>query len=630
MTEAINNQTTALSARYNLAESAEWRKLLRHFDLAAEGFNFIVLLIPDADGAAVCRQALADYLGQSGKTLLNIPLETPEDLQPLAGKLLDLKLPESTGAVWVAASAYQSMSEEEKWKAAWREGMARLNQFRNPLRNHINATLIFAGAPWLQEALREMAPDLWSVRTLVVSIQPPQATETLTDLPQHDLGDGGSTSDPELALREAEKLRGQPGKELTLARILHRAGTGLMERHQWREAAALFEESLQLKRHFDDGAESTGQTLINFGRCLNVLGRNGAAIDVLKEALALLGKAGVRQLEGAAFCYLGNVNLELGNIKEAIADFEHTLVIARQTNDKQGEGPALSGLGNAYAALGDPHRAIKFFEKCLMLLREIDNRRGEGIVLGNLGIAYKNLGEPHRAIEFYEQSIAIGHEIGDRLIEGNALGNLGNAYLDLGDRHRAIEFFQQDLAICREIGNRRGEGNVLSNLGNAYADLGEPRRAIEFYKQALIIAREIGDLQGEGNALGNLGAAYKDLGELHRAIEFYEQYLAIARRIGDRRGEGNALDNLGNAYTDLGELRRAVEFYEQRLIIARETSDRRGEGTSLWNMALALGKLGERARAIACAETALKIYGEIESPYTEMIHQQLAQWRRQR
>lgn len=87
--------------------------------------------------------------------------------------------------------------------------------------------------------------------------------------------------------------------------------------------------------------------------------------------------------------------------------------------------------------------------------------------------------------------------------------------------------------------------------------------------------------------------------------------------------------SLGNAYANLGEARKAIEFHEQRLVIAREIGDRRGEGNSQWNMALVLDELDERRRAVECAEAALKIYEEIESPYAAMVRARLAEWRGQ-
>jgi hypothetical protein len=47
-------------------------------------------------------------------------------------------------------------------------------------------------------------------------------------------------------------------------------------------------------------------------------------------------------------------------------------------------------------------------------------------------------------------------------------------------------------------------------------------------------------------------------------------------------------------------------------------------------MSLSLDQLGKREQAVLHAEDALKILAQIESPYTEMVQGQLAEWRKQR
>jgi tetratricopeptide (TPR) repeat protein len=240
---------------------------------------------------------------------------------------------------------------------------------------------------------------------------------------------------------------------------------------------------------------------------------------------------------------------------------------------------------------------------------------------------YMLRGHPREFISWYEAALAAARQLKDRISEGWHSGNLGYAYEKLGEYRRAIEFHEQQLTIAREIGDRRGEGNGLGNLGVAYVSLGEIRRAIEFHEQQLTIAREIGDRRIEGNGLGSLGNAYLGLGEMRRAVEFYEQVLVVSREIGDRRIEGMALGNLGSAYANLGETHRAFEFFEQQLTIVREIGDRQSEGNALFNTGWVFETLGDRAKAIAHVEAALEIYEQIESPYTERVRAQLAEWR---
>ena len=79
-----------LASLYNLSASAEWQALLTHFELG-EGFAFIVLMVPNDEGAEVCRAALDRHLKESGKRVREITVAAPADLRNLAETLLRIQ-----------------------------------------------------------------------------------------------------------------------------------------------------------------------------------------------------------------------------------------------------------------------------------------------------------------------------------------------------------------------------------------------------------------------------------------------------------------------------------------------------------------------------------------------------------
>jgi tetratricopeptide (TPR) repeat protein len=443
----------ATARRYRLSEQAEWHKLLAHFDLA-EGFALLVLLVPDADGAALCRRELEVQLHSEGRALHAIEFDGPDDLHRLPEHFLEVSCSENTACLWMAAVVPDYAPDYAAWRRAWEHALSRLNAHRNPIRDHFACTILFAGAPWLQEVFREIAPDLWSVRTLVVRIEPAaQPTGEAIMIPQRIESSVTEGPDPYFALEQAGKLRGVLGKELALAELLHRAGDGFAARDQWREAEKAYTNALELKQHYNAPVGSTLNTL----------------------------------------AALSGMYLMLGDARGSLALSQQSLTLVREVGDRWYEAGVLNNLGLAYAALGEVQRAIEFHEQQLAITREFGDRRGEGAALGNLGVAYEQLGEVQRAIEYHEQYLAIAHQIGDRQGEGAALGNLGLAYAALGETQRAIELHKQDLEIRRAIGDRRGEGNALWNMSLALDTLGKQARAIELAEAALRIFEQIED-----------------------------------------------------------------------------------------------------------------------------------------
>jgi len=535
MNVEAQSRREALAARYNLPAQPEWQQFLNHFDLS-EGFALVVLLVLDADGAELCHAELEKQLRQEGKKLLSLEVPGPDDLRNLPSRLLAERLPMDAGGLWIAAAIPEYAGDFSAWLEAWQFALARLNPLRNDIRRQFNCSLIFVGAPWLQETMREISPDIWSVRTLVARIEPqakPQTPSSASQTPSSSSTESSGGGDPLFALQEAEKLRDVPGKEQVLARLLHRAGEGFANRNDWRSAEKTYTESLTLKQHAGAPPESQLATLHALTWTCLMLGQARRSSDYAQSALALAQQTGNRSSEGIAHNHLGLAHYSLGDARKAIEFYEQSLVIAREIGDRRGEGSALGNLGLSYTALGDARKAIEFHEQALVIDREIGDRRGEGTDLGNLGIAYWNLGDARKAIEFYEQQLVIAREIGDRHGESNALGNFGNAHCSLGDARKAIEFYEQQLVIAREIGDQRGEGSGLGNLGIAYDNLGDARKAIEFYEQQIVIVREIGDRRGEGNALFNSALAHYSLGNRVEAVTRAEAALKIYEAIED-------------------------------------------------------------------------------------------------
>ena len=227
--------------QHEIATSSAWQPVLAHFDYNA-GFALGLILVASPAEAEDCRFALSTHLSRSGKTVLNFSPPSPDSLKQIASPLLSVKIAEDVGAVWVSAVVTELSGEFEAWFVAWREGLARLNQFRNRLQRQVPCTLVFVGAPWVAAG-----HAYYGARYLV---HPLVGRPTHTRLYPYALGwaskelasaarllGSPDAPDPEFALEEAERLKGRPGQELTLATLLHRAGTGFFDRDEYALAA---------------------------------------------------------------------------------------------------------------------------------------------------------------------------------------------------------------------------------------------------------------------------------------------------------------------------------------------------------------------------------------------------------
>jgi tetratricopeptide (TPR) repeat protein len=362
--------TTAIGRRYGVSAEKEWDRVRSHFALNA-GFSLVVLIVPDRDGAALCLRVLADDLRGRGQDVLDISPPSPSALRQLAPLLLAQAPPSDCGALWLAAAVPEAAEDHAAWQMAWRWGLATVNQNRNPLRRHLDRTLVIVGVPALVPLFREAAPDLWSIRDLVAHIEPepgPMPTAALgverrlaerrpSDRPIPDL---------DLALAAIERLRGVTGQERDLATMVERAAQAYAGRGNAAAAEACFREALDLRDRFD-AAPAIAGTLLNLGDNLLDQARATEAETVFRRAVSLA--ADHPGLRATAMDMLAHALLAQGRPGKAEAMFRQALRLAETAGASAvSRGVSTDMLGRAILAQGRAAEAELVFRRALALV----------------------------------------------------------------------------------------------------------------------------------------------------------------------------------------------------------------------------------------------------------------------
>ncbi len=394
--------------------SGEWQNLITHFEWGV-GFSFIVILVPNAQDAEIRRQALERTLAADNKTLALLRFASPDELKQLAARLLELEPAADTGAIWVSAVISEADKDFPAWQMAWREAVARLNQFRNHLQQRFSLTLLFVGAPWLAETIRTFAPDLWSVRTLVVEIEP--GADALRDrfaAQQHyeAATQAVSASSPsvELALNAAAKLRGKPGSEAELVRYLQRAGEELYDISNYGLAEEVLQEAVTMQERLDPEARAMADALYYLGLVQYMLSYDTAA-EHLQKALPLYRRIGAVLGEANCIRSLGDIALARSQHEEARVRYEEALPLYRRIGDVLGEANCITRLGDIALERSQHEEARVRYEEALPLYRRIGAVLGEANCIASLGDIALARSQHEEARANFETALALYERI---------------------------------------------------------------------------------------------------------------------------------------------------------------------------------------------------------------------------
>ena len=551
--------------RLNPQALSEWQLLLTHIEIS-EGFSFVVLLVPDADWANACRLALSHSLDALNKSLLTVDFSGPEDFKvQLPGRLLDLNISDRTGAVWLEKTVSEASPYFNDWQEAWRGMVARLNQLRNPLRRHFQVPLVFVGASWIQPLIRQTAPDLWSVRTLVTRIQPPdeavQFRSEFEGSTEQQLE--GLAIDPDLALRTAARLRHQSGNELALAELLHRAGRGLIARSQWQEAEAATRESLGLQQSFKAPEQRLANTLLQLGYSVEKQSRFAEATTMVDEVRGLYARNG--DVLGEANCIqkLGDIALRRSDYTSAQTRYVEALQLYRRVRDVLGEANCIKNFGEIALRQSDHLTAQARLEEALPLFRSVGNVLGEANCIHGLGDIALRRSDHSTAQARFEEALSLFRRVGSVLGEANCIHSLGDLALQRSDYGTAQARYEEALPLFRRVGNLLGEANCIQRLGDVALQWSDYDAAEAHFEQALPLYRRVGDVLGEANCIQRLGDLAYLQESVKQALAKYTDALHLYERIAEPY-------SIGRIHVRLARLENDPTVREAHLKAARE------------------------------------------------------------
>jgi tetratricopeptide (TPR) repeat protein len=514
----------------------DWERFLAHFEFG-DGFSLLVLLLPGPTGDRVCEQELKDYLRAQGREMAVLRFQHPSAVRELSDRLFGLETPPSVGAVWVGSFPSEILLDLKSWKAAWRQGLAMLNQHRNPLRRRFSTPLVFAGPSWLQEVMREAAPDLWSVRTSVVRINSEPVdragrenivlSEEVDTPPSAD-----AAADPDYALELAERVRNKQGQPAVQVALLLRAGWGFVQAARAEAAEGAFRRAVMLGRQLAQKTPEVflpklAESLSGLAVALRQSAKLEESLDCGRESLKIYRELARQQPKiyqpdvAVTLNNLGNVQRDLSNLDAARANYEQALRIVRELAQQQPEvyrvnvAGTLNNLGNVERVLRNLQAAQTIFREALGIWRELAQQRPEVYrvnvagTMNNLGILQSNLNDLDGARASFGEALGIYRELAQQRPEvyapemAGTINNLGIVQSGLKDLEAARASFGEALGIYRPLAQqrpkvfRRDVATTLNNLGIVYSDLKDLQAARDSLQEALGIYRELAILRPE-------------------------------------------------------------------------------------------------------------------------------------
>ncbi len=399
-----------------------WKQLEGHLEAGAA---ILVLHLP-ASHAAICEQALTEFLGSRHGTHQSVQFQSEGEMLRAADMLADLSL-DGIGAVWV--NFIGSRPADDAWKKACGKALESLEESRQKIQEHVKVPIIFVGEHWLEGVFYEVARNLFSMRSMLLGLYTPSEDPySGKPLPtgQRSFIGIDAASNPDYTLEQAKRLAGRKDLVTQRAELLLRTAAG-------------YQQNGRL-----DLAESTLRMAL--AALQEVPATNTALAGERARVLAILAKT----LE------------EMGCHRDAVAKAQDAERICRRLIKVQ------AGV----------------FEFTLSGSLDVLAR-----ILGNMGRFDEGLPKAQEAVRIAEQLVKTKPGVYERAW-GDAAQTLGYLLLKLGRTEEAllqaqeIERIYEPLAKAEPEFFEGGWARTLATLGEIFYSMGRLEEAASKFRQA--------------------------------------------------------------------------------------------------------------------------------------------------
>jgi serine/threonine protein kinase/Tfp pilus assembly protein PilF len=339
------------------------------------------------------------------------------------------------------------------------------------------------------------------------SLPPPQSDDPRISLQEARTRTALGDSKGQLAAAEtaADQAAAQ-GSKFVEASALLSAGSAHFNLGEKDKALAAWEECRQIWASAGYSGE-VAKTVNNTGLVLYQMGNLPEAKKHYEEALAIWRTTGNRAGEGTALANLANLRTDEGDLAGAKQTFLDVLAISRELGGT--DALMLVQLSDVQIGLGDVARAIANYREAIDLARQGGDRRTLATAQAHISRAFYLHGDLRSAKQSIQEALDISRQTNDKTHAARTLANWGEMLMSEGDLPQARKNLEQSLQIRTEIDETSNAVGTQLQLADLSIEEGHAADAEH-------VAREVRDeYRKEGHPDDEIGADLVLLKALH-------------------------------------------------------------------------------------------------------------------
>jgi diguanylate cyclase (GGDEF)-like protein len=301
----------------------------------------------------------------------------------------------------------------------------------------------------------------------------------------------------------------------------------------------LGEQALAIAQQLDDPALLAG-AYDALAACQRSAGQLAAAAANGAQAVGLFAKLGQTVDEAAARVFQGITLTMLGQMEQALTEFETARDQSRAVGDTPGEADAMLDIAVVHNMMDNNPGALAIYDELLPIYRTMGDSYHIATCLNNA--AYARVGWGRRlareqefeaaraqflqAVELAQQALPLAQANNHPDFVVSCMDTLSTAQRELGDFDACIAVLSEQLPLAQRLDSRRMQAVTLGNWGQTCLAQGDFAGAIERLEAA-------DDLFSQLHLAGEHAATLEALVKAHEGLGHFQQALTLQRRLHD-------------------------------------------------------------------------------------------------
>jgi eukaryotic-like serine/threonine-protein kinase len=214
--------------------------------------------------------------------------------------------------------------------------------------------------------------------------------------------------------------------------------------------------------------------------------------EYLVRALIIANRLNDQVIKGDVLNAFGVAYQRIGDIDQAIDNYNQALRIRQQLDNKLAAATTMSNLASLFAIRGDYAQAENYLRLSLTSYQLTNDQQGTSDLYNELGVLKEEQGHYQQALEYYRQSLNIRMELSDDWLKAESLNNVGYLYFLLADNEHATVYWQQAARYYKQLDDPIGSVRVQQNFGQLALQKGDWKTAYQLFERSLGSAKKLG------------------------------------------------------------------------------------------------------------------------------------------